>query len=157
MESIGKELKRAREEKGLSYEEIFAQTKVHHSVIKMIEEDRIGELATVYARGFLRIYTQLLGLNTEEFIQAYEKERGIPPKKQPKPGVKKREFKKISLPPATLRRIAKITIIVIGMVIAALSAEGETVITDVRYIERGYDNLEGKLTALGANITREEG
>jgi len=45
----------------------------------------------------------------------------------------------------------------VGMVIAALCAEGETVITDVRYIERGYDNLEGKLTALGAEIVREEG
>jgi len=45
----------------------------------------------------------------------------------------------------------------VGMVIAALSAEGETVITDVRYIERGYDRLEEKLTALGADITREEG
>lgn len=44
----------------------------------------------------------------------------------------------------------------VGMVIAALAAEGGTVITDVRYIERGYDNLEGKLTALGADITREE-
>lgn len=44
----------------------------------------------------------------------------------------------------------------VGMVIAALSAEGETIITDVRYIERGYDRLEEKLVALGADIVREE-
>jgi UDP-N-acetylglucosamine 1-carboxyvinyltransferase len=44
----------------------------------------------------------------------------------------------------------------VGMVIAALAAEGETVITDVHYIERGYDRLEEKLTALGAEIVREE-
>jgi UDP-N-acetylglucosamine 1-carboxyvinyltransferase len=42
------------------------------------------------------------------------------------------------------------------MVIAGLAAEGETVVTDVKYIERGYDRLEEKLTALGADITREE-
>ncbi|MEQ1849666.1 MAG: UDP-N-acetylglucosamine 1-carboxyvinyltransferase [Candidatus Peribacteraceae bacterium] len=44
----------------------------------------------------------------------------------------------------------------VGMVIAGLAAEGETVITDVHYIERGYDRLEEKLTALGADIVREE-
>ncbi len=44
----------------------------------------------------------------------------------------------------------------VAMVIAALCAEGETVITDVHYIERGYEKLEEKLTKLGAKITREE-
>lgn len=42
-----------------------------------------------------------------------------------------------------------------GMVLAGLTATGETVITDVRYIERGYDRLEEKLKALGADIVRE--
>lgn len=44
----------------------------------------------------------------------------------------------------------------VAMVIAGLTAEGETVVTDVRYIERGYDRLEEKLTSLGARIVREE-
>lgn len=43
-----------------------------------------------------------------------------------------------------------------AMVLAGLVAKGETVITDVRYIERGYDRLEEKLKALGATIVREE-
>ncbi len=43
-----------------------------------------------------------------------------------------------------------------AMVIAGLCASGETVITDVHYIERGYEGLEKKLTALGAKIQREE-
>ncbi|MDB4978240.1 MAG: UDP-N-acetylglucosamine 1-carboxyvinyltransferase [Candidatus Peribacteria bacterium] len=43
-----------------------------------------------------------------------------------------------------------------AMVLAALCAEGETTITDVRYIERGYDKLDEKLRALGANIVRTE-
>ncbi len=41
-----------------------------------------------------------------------------------------------------------------AMVLAALCAEGETTITDVRYIERGYDRLDEKLRALGAKIER---
>lgn len=42
------------------------------------------------------------------------------------------------------------------MVLAGLCADGETVVTDVHYIERGYDRLEEKLRSLGANIVREE-
>ncbi len=42
-----------------------------------------------------------------------------------------------------------------AMVLAGLIASGETVITDVRYIERGYDRLEEKLKALGADMVRE--
>lgn len=41
-----------------------------------------------------------------------------------------------------------------AMVIAALCADGETTITDVRYIERGYDRLDEKLRTLGARIER---
>lgn len=43
-----------------------------------------------------------------------------------------------------------------AMVVAALCAEGETTITDVRYIERGYDHLDDKLRSLGAKITKIE-
>ena len=43
-----------------------------------------------------------------------------------------------------------------GMVIAALSAEGETTIEDANYIERGYEDIIGKLTRLGAHIRRIE-
>ncbi len=43
-----------------------------------------------------------------------------------------------------------------AMVLAALCAEGETTINDVRYIERGYDKLDQKLKGLGAKIERIE-
>ncbi len=41
-----------------------------------------------------------------------------------------------------------------GMVIAGLMAKGETVITDIHYIDRGYEDMEGKFKKLGADITR---
>lgn len=44
-----------------------------------------------------------------------------------------------------------------AMVVAGLAAEGETVVTDVQYIERGYDRLHEKLKSLGADIERLEG
>lgn len=40
----------------------------------------------------------------------------------------------------------------IALVIAALSADGITEISEVRFIERGYENLVEKLTSLGANV-----
>lgn len=41
-----------------------------------------------------------------------------------------------------------------GMVVAGLMAKGETIITDIHYIDRGYEDMEGKLKKLGADITR---
>ncbi len=41
-----------------------------------------------------------------------------------------------------------------ALVIAGLAAEGVTNVHDVHYIERGYENIIEKLTALGANIRR---
>ena len=43
-----------------------------------------------------------------------------------------------------------------AMIVAALAAEGTTIIEDAHYIERGYEDIIGKLTALGAKIQRKE-
>ena len=43
-----------------------------------------------------------------------------------------------------------------AMVIAGLAADQVTVVEDVQYIERGYENLVGKLLAIGASIRRIE-
>lgn len=44
-----------------------------------------------------------------------------------------------------------------GLVIAGLVAEGETVIDRVYHLDRGYDRMERKLSALGAQIERLTG
>ena len=41
-----------------------------------------------------------------------------------------------------------------AMVIAALCANGESIIDDICYIERGYEEIVEKLQALGADIER---
>ena len=41
-----------------------------------------------------------------------------------------------------------------ALVVAGLTAEGVTVVDQIHYIQRGYENFEGKLQALGANIER---
>ena len=40
------------------------------------------------------------------------------------------------------------------LVIAGLAAHGETVIDRIYHLDRGYEHLETKLSALGADIVR---
>jgi len=41
-----------------------------------------------------------------------------------------------------------------SLILAGLAAEGETVISRIYHLDRGYDNIEQKLSALGADIKR---
>ena len=43
-----------------------------------------------------------------------------------------------------------------ALIIAGLAAEGTTRVRNIHYVERGYENIIQKLTALGANIRRIE-
>ena len=41
-----------------------------------------------------------------------------------------------------------------SLVLAGLIANGETIVNEVKHLDRGYEKLEGKLKSLGANIER---
>ena len=41
-----------------------------------------------------------------------------------------------------------------AMILAGLKADGETYINEIKYIDRGYECVEEKMRALGADITR---
>jgi UDP-N-acetylglucosamine 1-carboxyvinyltransferase len=43
-----------------------------------------------------------------------------------------------------------------ALVIAALAAQGESVVEDLTHIDRGYEQFDKKLSGLGARITRAE-
>ena len=43
-----------------------------------------------------------------------------------------------------------------SLVLAGLVAEGQTDVTHIHHLDRGYESLEKKLQALGASIRREE-
>ncbi len=43
-----------------------------------------------------------------------------------------------------------------ALVLAAMVAEGTTKVRRIYHLDRGYDNLEGKLSTLGANIVRKK-
>ena len=43
-----------------------------------------------------------------------------------------------------------------ALVLAGLTAEGTTIISDIEHILRGYENIVGKLTQVGAKIELQE-
>ena len=42
------------------------------------------------------------------------------------------------------------------LILAALAAQGTSSISGVEHVDRGYERIESKLVALGAQITRSE-
>ena len=44
-----------------------------------------------------------------------------------------------------------------SLVIAALAAKGDTLVDRIYHIDRGYEDIEAKLSALGAKIERIKG
>jgi UDP-N-acetylglucosamine 1-carboxyvinyltransferase len=43
----------------------------------------------------------------------------------------------------------------IALLIAAMSANGTSVISNIDQIDRGYEDIDNRLNALGAKITRQ--
>ena len=51
--------------------------------------------------------------------------------------------------------MTKITIIFIALLLAAMSAKGTSEIGNIEQIDRGYQDIENRLNALGARIVRK--
>jgi len=85
METAGTRLKKLRQEKGISLEEVQKKTKIHLDILKSIEDDSLVNLNPVYIKGFVKIYCGFLGADPGEYLSGY-KENGsvIPAKSQEK-------------------------------------------------------------------------
>ncbi len=76
MESAGSRLKKLRQEKGISLEEVHKKTNIHLDILKSIEEDSLVNLNPVYIKGFIKIYCQFLGVDSQEYLGGY-RENGM--------------------------------------------------------------------------------
>jgi cytoskeleton protein RodZ len=70
--SPGKRLQKAREALHLSPPDVAARLRMKEGLILAIEDDRYEGISSVYARGYLRSYGRLVGLDPESLIKAYE-------------------------------------------------------------------------------------
>ncbi len=64
---IGKYLKSIREEKGISYEDVYEKTRIQISILKDIEEGK-SLLAPVFLRGFVKNYAKFLEADIKEHL-----------------------------------------------------------------------------------------
>ncbi|MFH1281867.1 MAG: helix-turn-helix domain-containing protein [Candidatus Omnitrophota bacterium] len=78
IEAVGPRLKKIRQERGLSLEDIQKKTKIHLNVLRAIEGDSISNLSPIYLKGFIKIYCACLGLDAKAFIVTNE-QRQKPP------------------------------------------------------------------------------
>ena len=77
IETAGSRLKKIRQERGLSLEDVQKKTRVHLNVLRAIEGDSISNLSPIYLKGFIKIYCGCLGLDAKDFIGPGE-QRQIP-------------------------------------------------------------------------------
>ncbi len=68
IETAGSRLKKIRQERGLSLEDVGKKTRIHLNVLRAIEGDSISNLSPIYLKGFIKIYCGCLGLDAKDFI-----------------------------------------------------------------------------------------
>jgi cytoskeleton protein RodZ len=79
LNEIGAALREAREHKGLSIDAVEEKTKIAPSVITALEEGNRARFPhPVYARGFVRSYALLLGLDAVELCGHFSREYPVP-------------------------------------------------------------------------------
>ncbi|MBL7081516.1 MAG: DUF4115 domain-containing protein [Candidatus Omnitrophica bacterium] len=86
----GEQLKKAREAKGKTLDEVYAATRIQPYLIRALEEDRPTDLAPIYEESMLRSYCAFLGIDLKEpsrekeLFQEKEKEERRPQKESVK-------------------------------------------------------------------------
>ncbi len=68
IETAGARLKKIRQERGLTLEDIQKKTKIHLNVLRAVEGDSLSDLSPVYLKSFIKIYCNYLGLDPKEYI-----------------------------------------------------------------------------------------
>src|SRR5262245_29295336 len=78
MEPVGQFLRRHREERQMSVEEIARSTRVPIDSVTRIEADQFDELpGEVFVRGFLKSYARAVGLAPEDVLARYTASRRV--------------------------------------------------------------------------------
>lgn len=79
MPTFGENLRREREMRGVTLEEISESTKISTRMLKALETDQFSELpGGIFTRNFIRAYAQYLGLDEEHALAEYKRAAGAP-------------------------------------------------------------------------------
>lgn len=73
MASIGKQLNKAREDKGLSIEDVAFRTHIPAARLLELENDDFSNFANLtYAKGFLKLYSRFLEVDLSEYLAEFD-------------------------------------------------------------------------------------
>src|SRR3989338_485076 len=71
-ESLGKTLKKIRDSKNLSIEEVSERSRIPRNIISAVEEDRLDEIKSpFYAKSFVKTYAGFLGALGETAVKGF--------------------------------------------------------------------------------------
>ena len=74
-ESFGQYLSRERELRGFSLQQVSDQTRIGVGNLKALEADDLKRLpARVFVLGYIRVYSQVIGLSPDEAVLRYEEQ-----------------------------------------------------------------------------------
>ena len=101
--SVGETLRKAREAKGLSIEDVKNSTQIMARQLQELEEDDFSSCADpFYAKLFVRTFARAVGLDPAEVVRAFVEQtadgRGAAPKPAPKSKSNKRLPSQFSIP-----------------------------------------------------------
>ncbi|MDD5096882.1 MAG: DUF4115 domain-containing protein [Candidatus Omnitrophica bacterium] len=68
IETAGARLKKIRQERGLTLEDIQKKTKIHVNVLRAVEGDSLSDLSPIYLKSFIKIYCNYLGLDCKDYV-----------------------------------------------------------------------------------------
>ena len=69
--TLGSRLKSARESQDLSIEQVEAELRISADLLAALEDDRFDGLVPVFAKGYLKQYGAMLGLDVAELLAQY--------------------------------------------------------------------------------------
>ncbi len=69
---LGAQLKETREKKGLTYEDIYDNVRMHPKMIDDLEAGRFDSYNKIYVKSFLKKYSDFLGLDSEKILEEYK-------------------------------------------------------------------------------------
>ena len=76
--SVGEDVARAREARGMSVEDVSSATRIRAGLIRAIEADDFDPCGgAVYARGHLRSIARAVGIDPEPLVQAYDRTHDV--------------------------------------------------------------------------------
>ncbi len=113
--SVGQQLQQAREQRGLSLQQVAVQLNLKPEVVSKLERDQLDGTLETYARGYVRAYARLLKLPEQELMAALGKQPGAQ-----NPAKPMRTFSNRAAHQATENRFMWLTYAIVALLVVLL-------------------------------------